>query len=52
MSDIIIVIKEEAPDIVITTMEQIPNVEVTSSGGTTPVEGLYDKHEYVLLNIT
>lgn len=52
MSDIIIVIKEESPDIVITAMEQIPNVEVTSSSCTTSIEGLYDKHEYVLLNIT
>ena len=51
MSDIIIVIKEEAPDIVITTMEQIPNVEVIPSSCTTSVEGLYDKHEYLLLNI-
>ena len=42
MSDIIIVIEEEAPSIVVSTTEQVPNVEIPSNSNTTSLSNLSD----------
>jgi len=42
MSDIIIVVEEEAPSIVVTTTEQVPNIEVPSNSNTASLSGLSD----------
>ena len=42
MSDIIIVVEEEAPSIVVSTTEQVPNVEIPSNSNTTSLSNLND----------
>ena len=42
MSDIIIVIEEEAPSIVVSTTEQVPNVEIPANSNTTSLSNLSD----------
>ena len=42
MSDIIIVIEEDAPSIVVSTTEQVPNVEIPSNSNTTSLSNLSD----------
>jgi len=42
MSDIIIVVEEEAPSIVVSTTEQVPNVEIPSNSNTTSLSNLSD----------
>lgn len=42
MSDIIIVVEENAPSIVVSTTEQVPNVEIPSNSNTTSLSNLSD----------
>lgn len=42
MSDIIIVVEEEAPSIVVSTVEQVPNVEIPSNSNVASLAGLSD----------
>ena len=42
MSDIIIVVEEEAPSIVVSTTEQVPNVEIPANSNTTSLSNLSD----------
>lgn len=42
MTDIIIVVEDEAPSVVITTTEQVPIIEVPSNSNTASLSGLND----------
>jgi len=42
MTDVIIVIEEEAPSVVITTTEQNPNIEIPSNSNITSLSDLTD----------
>ena len=42
MTDVIIVIEEEAPSVVITTTEQTPNIEIPSNSNTASLGDLND----------
>lgn len=42
MSDIIIVVEENAPSIVVSTTEQVPNVEIPANSNTTSLSNLSD----------